>query len=76
MGGLGGADKTGFLENIMEWLIGSVLILIATTSTIAGLAIMAVIFLVLAQASILLYRSFGKPQERVLPQAQGSARQS
>ncbi|MDO9227692.1 MAG: hypothetical protein Q8M09_14745 [Pseudomonadota bacterium] len=47
----------------MEWLIASVLILIASTSTIAGLAIMAIIFLVLGQALLLLYRGLFKSSE-------------
>lgn len=45
----------------MEWLIGSVLILIASTSTIAALAISAIILLVLAQALALLFHGFTKP---------------
>ncbi len=58
----------------MEWLIGSVLILIASTSTIAGLSITAVIFLVLAQAWILLYRGFIRPHPVVLTQARDGGR--
>ncbi|PIV89303.1 MAG: hypothetical protein COW48_01140 [Hydrogenophilales bacterium CG17_big_fil_post_rev_8_21_14_2_50_63_12] len=60
----------------MEWLIGSLLTLIAATSTLAGLAITAVIFLVLAQASILLYRTFIKPRQWALAQPREGRRQS
>ncbi|MDD5390964.1 MAG: hypothetical protein PHD37_16630 [Gallionellaceae bacterium] len=60
----------------MEWLIGSVLILIASTSAIAALAISAIIFLVLGQALTLLYHGFAKPQEMTLPRSRDSAHQS
>lgn len=60
----------------MEWLIGSVLILIASTSTIAALTISAVIFLVLAQALILFYRSFAQPKQLALTHSQDSVHQS
>jgi len=60
----------------MEWLIGSVLILIASTSTIAALAISAIIFLVLGQVLTLLYRSFAQPKEMVLPHSRDSVHQS
>ncbi|MDP2432541.1 MAG: hypothetical protein Q8O33_10960 [Pseudomonadota bacterium] len=60
----------------MEWLIGSVLILIASTSTIAALAISAVIFLVLAQALILFYRGFIQPKALPLAHSRDGVRQS
>lgn len=58
----------------MEWLIGSVLILIASTSTIAALAISAVTFLVLAQALILFYRGVAQPKQMALTHSQDSVR--
>lgn len=60
----------------MEWLIGSVLILIASTSTIAALAISAVIILVLAQALTILYRGFARPHEMMLNHSGDNLRQS
>ncbi|MBU1664560.1 MAG: hypothetical protein KKG92_04070 [Gammaproteobacteria bacterium] len=60
----------------MEWLIGSALILIASTSTIAALAISGIIFLVLGQALALLYRSFAQPQEVAPPHSRDSVHSS
>jgi len=60
----------------MEWLIGSILILIASTSTIAALAISAVIFLVLVQALILFYRSFAQAKQLAFTHSRDSARLS
>jgi hypothetical protein len=76
MDGLGGVDETFILERIMEWLIGSVLILIASTSTIAGLAITAVIFLVLVEGLILLQQSIAKPRTAALAHARDAHRQT
>ena len=52
----------------MEWLIASVLIIIASTSTIATLAITAVCSLVLGEASVLLYLAFSKTPVAALAQ--------
>ena len=75
MDGLGGVDKSVFLEQIMESLLASVLVLIASVATIAGLAIAAIILLVLGQALILLYRALARPHGVAFTQARESGHQ-
>ena len=57
----------------MEWLLTSVLKLIASITTITGLAITATLFMVLILGGMLLYRVFAKSSKWLSASAQKNA---